>query len=112
MTADQGHRRLSSDDLSRWLAAHPGADLLHPPVELYRNEKEAVYGAAHRAFALLLERHGDQAVRDMLRGVRSGARFSDSFKAATGIGLTDFEQAAILTGFAASGARTSGAGGP
>ena len=112
VTAGQGHRRLSGDDLSRWLLLHPGADLLHPPAELYRTEKEAVYGAAHRAFDLLVATFGDQAVRDVLRGVRSGARFADAFKAATGHGLPEFEQTAIRTHFAATGARSSGAGGP
>lgn len=112
VTAGQGHRRLSGDDLSRWLQAHPGADLLHPPAELYRTEKEAVYGAAHRAFDLLVTRFGDQAVRDVLRGVRSGARFEDAFKAATGRRLAEFEQTAVRSHFAAAGAPASGAGGP
>jgi hypothetical protein len=112
VTAGQGHRRLSSEDLSRWLEAHPGTDLLHPPAELYRTEKEAVYGAAHRAFDLLVAQCGDQAVRDVLRGVRAGARFADSFKAATGRGLAEFEREAVRTNFASAPARSSGAGGP
>ncbi|MCA1825545.1 MAG: hypothetical protein ABR567_07035 [Myxococcales bacterium] len=112
VTAGQGHRRLSSEDLSHWLAAHPGADLLHPKAELYRTEKEAVYGAAHRAFDLLVRICGDQGVRDVLRGVRTGARFADAFKAATGRSLSDFEQQTIRTGFAALPISASGAGGP
>ena len=112
VTAGQGHRRLSGDDLSRWLGSHPGADLMHPSPELYRTEKEAVYGAAHRAFDLLVASFGDQAVRDLLRGVRSGARFDDAFKAATGRELPEFEQTAVRTHFAATVARSSGAGGP
>jgi hypothetical protein len=109
VTAGQGHRRLSGEALGKWLAVHPGVDLLHPDVELYRTEKEAVYGAAHRAFELLLRVAGDQAIRDVLRGVREGARFTDAFKAATGRGLPDFERDAIRTGFAAP---AHGAGGP
>ncbi len=112
VTAGQGHRRLSGDDLSRWLAAHPGADLLHPSAELYRTEKEAVYGAAHRAFDLLVATSGDQSVRDVLRGVRSGACFEDSFKAATGHELSEFEETTLRTHFDAAAARSSGAGGP
>ena len=112
VTAGQGQRRLSTDELSRWIAAHPGQDLMHPTTELYRTEKEAVYGAAHRAFDLLVHLYGDQAVRDVLRGVRTGARFPDAFKAATGRGLADFEQTAIRTHFAASTLPASGAGGP
>jgi hypothetical protein len=117
VTAGQGHRRLSSEDLGRWLLAHPGADLLHPSPELYRTEKEAVYGAAHRAFDLLDRVCGDLAVRDVLRGVRAGARFADAFKAATGHGLPEFEREAIRSGFSATAAHftgkaASGAGGP
>jgi len=112
VTAGQGHRRLSADDLSRWLALHPGVDLLHPPAELYRTEREAVYGAAHRAFDLLVAQCGDQAVRDVLRGVRTGARFADAFKAATGRGLTEFEHDALRSHFAGSPLPSSGAGGP
>jgi hypothetical protein len=112
VTAGQGHRRMSCEELSKWLAAHPGSDLLHPSSELYRTEKEAVYGAAHRAFDALVQRFGDQAVRDVLRGVRTGARFADSFKAATGRTLADFEQQTIRAGFAATAAAASGAGGP
>ena len=112
VTAGQGHRRLTGADLSRWLTSHPGADLLHPSPEMYRTEKEAVYGAAHRAFDLLVQLCGDQAVRDVLRGVRTGARFADAFKAATGRGLSDFEQQAVRTGFAVAAAPAPGAGGP
>ena len=108
VTAGQGHRRLSGDDLAAWLLVHPGANLMNPSAELYRTEKEAVYGAAHRAFDLLVATSGDQAVRDVLRGVRSGARFADAFKAATGRGLSEFEQTAIRTHFAAEPEPLSG----
>ena len=112
VTAGQGHRRLSREDLSRWVTAHPGADLLHPTAELYRTEKEAVYGAAHRTFDLLIQVCGDQGVRDVLRGVRTGARFADAFKAATGRSLSDFEQQTIRARFAPIPSPPSGAGGP
>lgn len=111
VTAGQGHRRLSPDDLSRWLGAHPGADVLNPPAELYRTEKEAVYGAAHRAFDLLVRLHGDEKVRELLRGVSAGAKFADAFHAATGESLGAFEQRAVRSGFSLS-ALPHGAGGP
>ena len=116
VTAGQGHRRLSSEALGAWLQGHPGTDLLHPTSELYRTEKEAVYGAAHRAFDLLVQLASDQAVRDMLRAVRTGARFADAFKMATGHDLQEFEHEAIRSGFVASATRFpprgAGAGGP
>jgi hypothetical protein len=115
VTARQGQKRLSPDELRDWLRAHPGKNPLDPDPELVRTEKEAVYGAAHRAFERLLALGGDQAVRDVLRGMRSGARFSDAFAAATGQRAAEFERAALQSGFAAGlGARNpgSGAGGP
>ncbi len=115
VTAGQGHRRLAAEELARWVGQHPGVDVLHPSPELYRMEKEAVYGAAHRAFDLLVRLAGDQSVRDIFRGVRAGARFADAFKASTGHGLTEFEREAVRSGFDATSSRlkpASGAGGP
>jgi hypothetical protein len=115
VTAGQGHRRLALEDLRRWQRAHPTADLLHPTPELYRTEKEAVYAAAHRAFELLVALGGDQPVRDVLRGVRSGARFEDAFAAATGRQLPEFEAEAIRSGYSAASFRPAlplGAAGP
>ena len=115
VTAGQGHRRLALEDLRRWQGAHPTADLLHPTAELYRTEKEAVYAAAHRAFELLVALGGDQPVRDVLRAVRSGARFEDAFVAATGRQLAGFETEAIRSGYSAASFRPPlplGAAGP
>jgi len=75
VTAGQGHRRPPALDLSRWAAEHPGDDLLRPAPELYRTEKDAVYGAAHRTFELLVKTAGDDAVRQLLRRVSAGWAF-------------------------------------
>ena len=114
VTANQGRKRLTPGELRVWLAAHPDKNPLAPDAELVRTEKEAVYGAAHRAFERLLELGGDQAVRDVLRGMRSGARFTDAFAAATGRQASDFERATLQSGFAeVQGLKQpSGAGGP
>jgi hypothetical protein len=115
VTAGQGHRRLGLDELRKWQSAHPDKDVLRPDAELYRTEKEAVYAAAHRAFELLVALRGDQAVRDVLRGVRSGARFEDAFAAATGHPLAAFEAEAVRSGYSAPSFHARlpvGAGGP
>ena len=117
VTAGQGHRRMTGSELEAWIAAHPGEDPLNPTPELYRTEKEAVYGAAHRAFALLVAISGDQSVRDILRLLRDGARFADAFKAATGHGLGTFEHEAVRCSFDPLASRwtphgETGAGGP
>jgi len=101
VTAGQGHRRLDVAELRRWVAANPQADLLHPAPELYRDQKEAVYGAAHRAFELLQRSAGDDAIRDVLRRASLGVPFPEAFRSAIGQSLTDFEHAAVQTGFGA-----------
>jgi hypothetical protein len=99
VTAGQGHRRPSVEELSRWVEEHPGIDVFHPSPEIYRTQKEAVYGAAHRAFDLLLSDCGEDAVRGVLRGVRQGARFADAFRSATGHDLGQFESDALRSRF-------------
>ena len=115
VTAGQGHRRFGLDELRGWQRKHPAADLLHPSSELYRTEKEAVYAAAHRAFELLVALRGDQSIREVLRGVRSGARFEDAFATATGKPLPEFEAEAARSGFSTQAFATAlprGAAGP
>jgi len=115
VTADQGRRRLSAEDLAHWATDHPGADLLRPDAALYREEKEAVYGAAHRAFDLLVLVAGDEAIRELLRRMSGGASFADAFRGATGYALADFEHEAIRSGFDPTAVRfeaATGAGGP
>ena len=115
VTADQGRRRLSVEELAQWAADHPGADLFRPDALLYRDEKEAVYGAAHRAFDLLVRVAGDESIRELLRRVSGGASFAEAFRGATGHPLADFEHEAIRTGFDPTALRfeaATGAGGP
>jgi len=111
VTAGQGHRRPTAEELSRWISAHPGADLLEPLPEVYRTEKEAVYGAAHRAFELFLALAGDEGVRELLLLTRGGAPFADAFVTVTGVGLARFESDAVRARFSrASFERRQGAG--
>jgi hypothetical protein len=115
LTADQGRRRLSAEELAHWVTDHPGADLLRPDAELYRDEKEAVYGAAHRAFDLLVRVAGEESIRELLRRVSIGNSFADAFYGATGHALAEFEHEAIRSGFDPTALRfeaATGAGGP
>jgi hypothetical protein len=97
VTADQGWRLLRSDALARWRAQHPRLDLLNPAPETYRTEKEAVYSAAHYAFAALLRETGDEGVRRILRGVSEGQSFAESFQRSTGRTLASFEHDALTS---------------
>src|SRR5207302_9005673 len=91
VTAGQGHRRWGPNQLAHWVAQHPGVDLLRPAPEIYRTQKEAVYGAAHRAFELLLRVAGERGVRDILRHAGEGRSFEQAFQLATGRSARDFE---------------------
>ena len=115
VTADQGRRRLSTEDLAAWVANHPGVDLLRPDAELYRAQKDAVYGAAHRTFDLLVRIAGEDSVRQVLQRVSGGAGFSDAFRTVIGYALDDFEHEALRSGFDPKVIRfttATGAGGP
>jgi hypothetical protein len=115
VTADQGRRRLSAAELAAWAVGHPGADLLRPDPALYRDEKDAVYAAAHRAFDLLVHISGEDAVRRVLQGVSSGASFAEAFRSVSGYALDEFEREALRSGFDPKLARfttATGAGGP
>ena len=114
-TADQGRRRLSTEQLAAWVVEHPGLDVLRPDAELYRAQREAVYGAAHRAFDVLVSLAGEDAVRQLLARVSAGAGFGDAFQATTGHALSDFEAEVIRGRFNPATVRfaaTAGAGGP
>jgi hypothetical protein len=91
---------LSREELARWAAAHPDADLLHPSEELYRTCGGTVYAAAHRAFELLLATSGEGSVRDLLHRVSQGALFPEAFLRATGRPLEEFENDVVRSGFA------------
>ncbi len=116
VTAGQGHRRLGPAALTTFAAHHPGVDLLRPSPEIYRTEKEAVYGAAHRAFELLLQTSGESGVRDILTYAGEGRSFEEAFALATGKELQAFEAESVRSGFDArlAGPATTarGAGGP
>jgi hypothetical protein len=116
VTSGQGRRRLAAAELARWMGVHPGVDVLNPSPEVYRTEKDAVYGAAHRAFELLLRVTGDEGVRNLMGRMRSGSRFDAAFAASVGVALTEFEAQALRARFAdpafSRALRTRGAGGP
>ncbi len=91
VTAEQGYRRMTVEELSRHLRTHPGLDPLSAAEALVQNENDLVYGAAHRAFAFLLSRHGQDTISALLDRMGSGDAFDSSFKSAIGISHDDFK---------------------
>lgn len=85
VTASQGYRRLSDEELWRYLRRHPEKDPIADAESLYQAEADFVYGAAHRAFEFLVHRYGDEAVRAILDAMRAGSRFDAAFDAVVGL---------------------------
>ncbi len=90
VTAHQGYRRPTDEELWRYLRENPGKDPIRDADALYQTEDDIVYGAAHRAFAFLDERYGDGAIRDLLSRMRAGADFDAAFHASIGITASAF----------------------
>jgi hypothetical protein len=112
VTAGQGARRASLEELWRFYRegladgagggdGEPGAgaarvqrprgDPLGDPEPLYQDRPEVVYGAAHHAFAFLLERYGEARVRLALERMRGGEAFSTAFQESFGLAEAEFD---------------------
>jgi hypothetical protein len=78
-TAGERHARADAS------ALRPATPASHPV------DAALAYGTADRAFRYLLARHGDAAVRTLLRGLAAGERFPAAFQTATGASLESFE---------------------
>jgi hypothetical protein len=89
-TAGQGYRWPTLRELARFLDEHPEVDLINHPEALYQSDSDIVYSAAHHAFAFLVERFGEAAVRQILLTMRAGPTFPASFEKVTGIDLATF----------------------
>lgn len=91
VTAQQGARWPSLEELAQFADRHPGADPLASPEQLYKEESDVVYGTAYQAFSFLLRRFGEAAVPKILAAMRADRLFGAAFEGATGTGLRAFE---------------------
>jgi hypothetical protein len=91
VTSGQDYRP-PEEELWRYLKQHPHADLLRDADTLYRDDSRIVYGAAHRAFALLLRRYGDDGIRGILAAMSTGQDFPSAFRTATQRSEADYMQ--------------------
>lgn len=106
VTAEQGYRRTSNEELWRYYAKSvPGAgdgypsamaraargyvsqdgDPVTDPEPMYQERSDVVYGAAHRTFEFLISRYGEQRVRNAMALMREGRSFDQAFQEAFGI---------------------------
>lgn len=92
VTANQSYRRPTEEELWRYLRANPAKDPVLDADDLYQSESEIVYGAAHRAFEFLVDRFGDDAVRQLMTTMRGGQRFDDAFVRVAGMPADAFSR--------------------
>jgi hypothetical protein len=102
-TAEQGYRWPSLEDLARHLEEDTEVDVLRKADQLYQDESDTVYGAAHHAFSFLVKRYGEQRVRELMWAMKRGPSFSPAFASVMGVSedrfLDDFARYVRLRGF-------------
>lgn len=107
VTARQGLRWGTLEDLARALVRTDGLDPLLTPEALYRAESRPVYAAAHHAFAFLLRRAGKGQVEALLDTMQRGALFPQAFEQAIGLSparfLAEFRRYVAWRGFRGRG---------
>lgn len=103
VTAKQGYRWPSLEDVARYYDADPNRDPVGDAESLYQRDNDIVYGAAHHAFNFLLKRYGEDRVRLVLARMSSGLIFPDAFTEAIGaspeVFTADFKRYVRLRGF-------------
>jgi len=85
VTALQGYRRFTDEEVWMWLRSHPGVDPVADADQLYQSQERLVYGAAHRSFAFLARRYGDASVNALLTYMKAGLGFDVAFRRAIGL---------------------------
>jgi peptidase MA superfamily protein len=98
VAAGQEHRKARHEGIRRLyldgvVAARPpaAADPLTETGLLYQFDSDLAYATAHLAFRFLLERHGDERVRQIIGCMSKGDGFREAFQKAVGIPVQDFE---------------------
>lgn len=84
-TAEQSYRWVSLEEIARHLERNPTSDPVSKPGDLYRDDSNLIYGAAHHAFTFLVRRYGEDSVRALLGEMRGGKDFPEAFESVIGV---------------------------
>ncbi|MFL5319100.1 MAG: peptidase MA family metallohydrolase [Myxococcaceae bacterium] len=102
-TAKQAYRWPSLEELAKYLESDPSRDPITAPESLYQKDNDIVYGAAHHAFTFLVNRYGEDRVREILAKMGTGGDFPGAFKKAIGVEpeifTNDFKRYLRMRGF-------------
>ncbi len=107
VTANQGYRFPTLEDLATWIREHPQVDVFKDAEALSQTAYEQIYGLAHHAMSFLVKRYGDRAVLATMAEMKRGADFESAFLAATGLGVEAYQRELLnyvrLRGFRGAG---------
>ncbi len=90
VTARQGYRYPSLEDLANWLAEHPDFDVFTNGEALSQHWFDQVYGLAHHAMTFLIRRYGDAPIARVMNRLQAGDEFDQAFTNAVGISPSAF----------------------
>ncbi len=91
VTADQGLRFPSLEDLADWLQRNSGLDVFGDAEQLSKEAYGQIYGTSFHAMRFLLKRVGDKAIVDMMAAMQQGDDFEGAFTRASGTTPKRFE---------------------
>lgn len=91
VTADQGLRFPSLEDLADWLQRNPELDVFGDAEHLSKEAYGQIYGTSFHAMRFLLKRTGDKAIVDMMAAMQQGDDFEGAFTRASGTTPKRFE---------------------
>ena len=91
VTADQGLRFPSLEDLADWLLRNPELDVFGDAEQLSKEAYGQIYGTSFHAMRFLLKRVGDKAIVDMMAAMQQGDDFEGAFTRASGTTPKRFE---------------------
>lgn len=91
VTADQGLRFPSLEDLADWLQRNPELDVFGDAEHLSKEAYGQIYGTSFHAMRFLLKRLGDKAIVDMMAAMQQGDDFEGAFTRASGTTPKRFE---------------------
>ncbi|MDP3501595.1 MAG: hypothetical protein Q8S33_14720 [Myxococcales bacterium] len=91
VTADQGLRFPSLEDLADWLERNSELDVFGDAEQLSKEAYGQIYGTSFHAMRFLLKRVGDKAIVDMMAAMQKGDDFEGAFTRASGTTPKRFE---------------------